>query len=551
MFKKNDVSNEQLELFSKEESWTKYQQKRINDSWIGYFHDHIFPIIDEEPYRILYSDNIASCPNTPVNILISLLIIKSLTNKTDEEIIDALLFDQRIQYAVHTLNEDKQHISKNMLGNFRRKIMDYEISNGINLFDETMHKLNDAILKLHNIDRTIERMDSMMISSSCKKLSRIELVYTVNYNFIKYLKTLDKVPTELECYLEEKHKNEVIYRTKDVETSDKLSTLLSSSLKLYNEFKDDKEVSESNEFKILERLINDQYDTDNNKPKDNKDIKPTSLQTPSDPEATYRYKYKGNIGYVGNIVEATNNEAPMITDWDVNCNTKSDVEFIKEYIEKKETNNGIKTEIVDGAYYSEEIKKIGEDKGIEIHPTELVGKKVDNKNLLDFKIGNENYQVLECPNKVKPISSKYNEKNHTICAKFEKEKCSLCPFKDKCIISTNPKKSNTLKVSIERINNAVQKAKNNNLEYQKVSNMRAGIEGIPSLMRRKYGIDTRPIKGKVYLKMVFSASMISINIKRASNILNSTLNNVVIFLHSKLFDIFSIFSSNFSIILNF
>ena len=131
MFKKNDVSNEQLELFSKEESWTKYQQKRINDSWIGYFHDHIFPIIDEEPYRILYSDNIASCPNTPVNILISLLIIKSLTNKTDEEIIDALLFDQRIQYAVHTLNEDKQHISKNMLGNFRRKIMDYEISNGI------------------------------------------------------------------------------------------------------------------------------------------------------------------------------------------------------------------------------------------------------------------------------------------------------------------------------------------------------------------------------------------------------------------------------------
>lgn len=104
--------------------------------------------------------------------------------------------------------------------------------------------------------------------------------------FIKYLKTLDKVPTELECYLDEKHKNEIIYRTKDVETSDKLSTLLSSSLKLYNEFKDDKEVSESNEFKILERLINEQYDTDNNKPKGNKDIKPTSLQTPSDPEAT-------------------------------------------------------------------------------------------------------------------------------------------------------------------------------------------------------------------------------------------------------------------------
>ena len=174
-----------MNLFSKEGYWTKYQQKRIEESWVGYFHDVIFFAIDEEPYRTLYSDNNASCPNTPVNILVSLLIIKSLANLTDEEVMDSLLFDQRIQYAVHTINLDKQPISKNMIGNFRRKLVDYEATSGINLFDNTMLQINDLILKLHEVDRSIERIDSMMISSSCKKLSRIELIYTVNCNFIK------------------------------------------------------------------------------------------------------------------------------------------------------------------------------------------------------------------------------------------------------------------------------------------------------------------------------------------------------------------------------
>ena len=217
MFRKNDVKNEQLNLFSKEDCWTATQRKIIEESWYGYFHDNIFPIIDEEPYRVLYSEDKASRPNNPVNIIISLLIIKSLTNVSDEEVMNSLLFDQRIQYAVHTLNLDKQPISKNIIGNFRRDLKEYEEKTGINLFEKTMHEINDKILEIHKVDRSIERMDSLMISSSCKKLSRIELIYVVNYNLVKILKKFDKVPAEFECYLDEKNKNDVIYRTRDKE----------------------------------------------------------------------------------------------------------------------------------------------------------------------------------------------------------------------------------------------------------------------------------------------------------------------------------------------
>ena len=331
MFRTNNVKIEQINLFSKEDEWTEYQTKRIKKSWVGYFHDNIFPIINEEPYRILYSDNEASCPNTPVNILISLMIIKSIANLTDEEVMDALLFDQRMQYAVHTLNNNKQPISKNMIGNFRSKIVKYEEETGINLFENTMRELNKEILNLSKVDRSIERIDSMMISASCKKLSRIELVYTVNHNFIKMLNDEEKVPTEFECYLNKNHKNEVIYRTRDIEANDKLSNLLSDSLKLYNDFKDNIEINKTKEFELLERIINEQYDGDNDKPKDGKEIETMSMQTPVDPDATYRYKYKSNVGYVANVVEATNNGNPMITDWDVDQNITSDMKFINDY----------------------------------------------------------------------------------------------------------------------------------------------------------------------------------------------------------------------------
>ncbi len=522
MFRINNVSTEQINLFSKEDEWTEYQKKRIGKSWVGYFHDNIFPKINEKPYKVLYSDNEASCPNTPVNILISLMIIKSIANLTDEEAMDALLFDQRTQYAVHTLNSNKQPISKNMLGNFRSKIVKYEGETGINLFENTMRELNEEILNLSKVDRSIERIDSMMISASCKKLSRIELVYTVNHNFIKMLNDEEKVPIEFECYLNKNHKNEVIYRTRNIEASGKLSNLLLDSLKLYNDFKDDIEINKTKEFKLLERLIDEQYDNDNNKPKDGKEIKTASMQTPVDPDATYRYKYGNNVGYVANFVEATNNGNPLIVDWDVDKNITSDTKYINDYLDKKEENNEIEVEIVDGAYYSEDIKNKGMKKGIEIHPTELVGKKAKDDNLLEFKIDEETHQVLECPNGVKPIDSKYNQKKKRITAKFDKEQCEKCPFRDKCAVDKSPKKTNTLRTTVDKINTAKQREKNNDPEYRKISNMRAGIEGIPSILRRRNHIDQRPNQGEVYLKMDFGSSVISINIKRAIKIAAST-----------------------------
>ena len=128
------------------------------------------------------------------------------------------------------------------------------------------------------------------------------------------------------------------------------------------------------------------------------------------------------------------------------------------------------------------------------------------------------HQVLECPNGNAPIESNYNEKGEVVTAKFEKAGCENCPHRDECPLNFKQKKSNSLRAELSKIENSKLRAKQATEEYQKISNMRAGIEGLPSLLRRKYDIDNRGSKGKLRLKLEFSTSIVAINIKRASKI---------------------------------
>ena len=93
--------NEQLSLFDSFGGLTDREKKFLDKSWAKYFSEYIFPKIEEEPYAVLYSEK-DSRPNTPVNIQVGALLLKELTGMSDDEIVLALMFDVRFQYALHT-----------------------------------------------------------------------------------------------------------------------------------------------------------------------------------------------------------------------------------------------------------------------------------------------------------------------------------------------------------------------------------------------------------------------------------------------------------------
>ncbi|WP_242823700.1 transposase [Pseudoflavonifractor capillosus] len=82
----------------------------MEKSWAKVFSDEIFPAIDEERFRVLYSQN-ASRPNTPVNIIVGALIIKELFALSDDEIVENLMLDIHYQYALHTTSYEEQPLS--------------------------------------------------------------------------------------------------------------------------------------------------------------------------------------------------------------------------------------------------------------------------------------------------------------------------------------------------------------------------------------------------------------------------------------------------------
>lgn len=147
---------------------TSREQKALERSWAKVFAEDIFPAINEEPFRILYSSN-ASRPNTPVNVCIGALIIKEIFGISDDEVVENLMLDPRYQYALHTTSFDEQPLSDKTLTRFRKRCYDYESIYGIDLLHECITGLGTNIAKLMDINPRIKRMDSMMIAANIRK----------------------------------------------------------------------------------------------------------------------------------------------------------------------------------------------------------------------------------------------------------------------------------------------------------------------------------------------------------------------------------------------
>lgn len=80
----------QLSLTDSFSGLTSREQKALEHSWAKPFAEDIFPSVDEEPFKALYSSN-ASRPNTPTNVCIGALIIKEVFGISDDETVENLM----------------------------------------------------------------------------------------------------------------------------------------------------------------------------------------------------------------------------------------------------------------------------------------------------------------------------------------------------------------------------------------------------------------------------------------------------------------------------
>lgn len=513
-FKSND--SQQITLQDSLFGLTDREKRMLERSWAKPFSEKIFPLIDESRFACLYSDK-ASRPNTPVNVCAGALIIKELLNLTDDEMVESLAFDIRFQYALHTTSFEEQPLSDKTLGRFRKRCYTYELATGTDLIHETITGLSGEMAKLMKINGQIQRMDSLMVASNIRRLGRMELLYTCLSDFVVYLhnRNEDDRLEGLEHYYNPDDYNKVIYRQRKEDYDQRLQAILADADSLIKKCSGG--YDDVAEYQLLVRAFSEQAVSENGtlrlKTKEDGVMDSSMLQNPADPEATYREKAgKQHRGYAANVTESVGEGKPIITDYQFDTNTHSDSDFLKEHLESLERSPERKTMVTDGAYSGEANRQLAEDRNIGLVTTDLLGRAARDI-YADFRFSEDGARILLCPAGHQPKSSSLVKSTGKVRASFPKNKCGNCPYKDQC----DPKISNkTSAVYVSKASHERAKAQRftETWQFKFLSRVRNGVETIPSTLRRKYGIDTMPVRGKIRMKHFFGFKIGALNFRK-------------------------------------
>jgi hypothetical protein len=505
-FRKNEW--QQISMTDRLNNLTERQLNLLKKSWSEVFSNYIFPKIDESIFEVLYcADN--GRPNTPVNVIVGSLILKEAKGLNDKDLVDEVIFNTLFQNALHLTSFEEIPYSDRTPSRFREKVLRHEMETGEDLIKMAVKHLGEEAITLLKIHPDLNRTDSLMVSSSCKNMGRLELIYTCIADLVKLIIQVGEIALLPAKFLEytEENKNAMCYRLKSEEVVTRLETVTSDALLLRDLCEDN--FTEFKEYQLLSRMLGDQTKDGQLKPA--KEISPQSLQNPSDPDATFRRKAGNEYqGYVANVVETCGETGNIISDYDFDINRHSDIEFGAELIKHMGLQEEKQVLIADGAYASEENFEAAAQNNIELVTTNLIGEKPP-EIVLEFHIEDE--QIKTCPAGHAPKDCTYNTEKEIYRAHFDKTTCENCPRRHECPIIMQ-KRQALIKLSTSTISRAEYARKLSTKEYKAYARKRNGVEGVPSILRRRYGVDNMPVRGLLRTKMWFGFKIGAINIKR-------------------------------------
>lgn len=509
--------SQQISLFDSTSNLTAREKRLLEKSWAKYFAEHIFPEIDETPFAVLYSDR-PSRHNTPVNVIIGALILKEIFGLTDEEVVETLPFDIRYQYALHTTSFEEQPLNDRTLGRFRARCNSYEELTGIDLIHDCIIKLSDSMATLMKLNMGMRRMDSLMVASNIKKMSRLELLYTCVSNLARLMRKNEDpaFPETLSHYTEDDDHNRVLYHNRSEDTESKIDQVLKDAVLIISAC--GSRYDEQSTYQLLIRAIKEQTKTNDDgslvlKEK-GEGIDSAVLQNPADPDATYRTKAgKEYRGYVANVVEIADDKHNSITiDYQYEQNIHSDSQFLKDYVGRKAENSAPETLSTDGGYCGMENTQLAKSKNISLVTTDLKGADVSD-HWADFEFNEDGTKVLKCTGGYEPKSSVYDKASQRCKVSFPLETCRQCPHYKECHPKEH-KRVATVIVAMRTTFHARQQRYFKTDEFKKLARFRNGVETVPAALRSRHHVDKMPVRGYIKTKLFFGFKIAGMNARK-------------------------------------
>ena len=399
MFRKTE-STPQLDLFTAPSNiLPRRAQKKYTDekAWHNQFFKLVTSRIDEESFRPLFEATTLGAPNASVRILVAMSILKEGFGCSDEDLFEKCEFDLLARRALGLEMLDDKLPSLDTYYLFGRRLTEYEQRTGINLMERCFEQVTGEQVKLFKISGSSVRMDSKLIGSNIAQYSRYELIHRTLCKVLRQDGVMTMLNPKLrkgaEVWLGE-DSGKTVYRSNKDEMAQRLVRIGLYIYAVLKRLKDD-----APGYALLHRVFHDQYVVEKGRVelKDKHKVASDSLQSPDDPDATYRDKGGQKVsGYVTNITETIESDKPsIITSVQTEPVTFADCNFLQDAISNTERATGHLVENVyaDGAYQSPENREFARlHMGMELLTGKLQG---GCRYLLDREHGTDNLKVTD------------------------------------------------------------------------------------------------------------------------------------------------------------
>ncbi len=355
MFRKNRA-HQQKSFLSNLNDLPSKQQKRLEQSWAGSFYDEIFTCIDEAPYAALYADQ-PSRPNIPVNILVGLEILKAGKGWSDEEMYENFCYNVQTRHALGLRTLIDEHFELRTVYIFRCRLSTHMQETGENLFEQTFEEISAKKLTKFSLKSSHQRVDSTQIASNIRQMSRLQLLIEILQRTRKMLSEADKArfQSDFAPYIKGTA-GQFTYHLKGkgahrlhLESIGKLMAKLVNALA--GDYKN------HTDYQQLCRVFDEHFNRsdDDTYPKDGHNLEAKNLQSPVDPDASYRSKRgEKHIGYVANLIETAqlDNDFQLILKIQIEPNTADDAKMLADIVPELAEKYAPEKIYADGAYGS-------------------------------------------------------------------------------------------------------------------------------------------------------------------------------------------------------
>ena len=511
----------QISMFGSINSLPEKIVKRLEASWAGTFYDQVFVRIEEGRFAMLYSDE-PSRPNIPVNVLVGLDILKSGSGWSDEEMYDHYCYDVQVRRALGYRDLSEGHFELRTMYNFRLRLTGHMQETGENLFEQVFEQITDKQLTAFELKTNKLRMDSTMIASNIREMTRLQLLVEVLQRVHRMLAEEEQRQyAEVFAPYLKGSSGQYIYRLKAGDVPEHLQNIGELMAQLTDELV--VRYEDEPAYQVLQRVFQEHFHVDEAalRPKAGEELKASSLQSPDDWEATYRQKRGEEYwGYVTNVAETCDpeNELQLIVKVQTEPNNTDDAVMLNEALPELKERTDVDEMHTDGGYNSPDVDQTMRELGVEQIQTAIRGRKPPaeklNLDAFTWELDDDGKpRSVTCPHgqRVEVMPGRGADRYR---AAFEAVGGERCPFLDSC--QTKPLKRTPERVfrfSQQDVDLAVRRQRSAEARVSG-QNLRSAVEATVRSVKHPFDNGKVPVRGQCRVSMVVLASAAMSNLRR-------------------------------------